>query len=179
MPDIVPKSRNNHPPTVDLAVFSFVSQKERINCQWLSYYSHSFIFESWVRWFLARAMLVHSLNIVSCFEKGQRADDLTLCILLSRRRKDRSTRSRSQVLPRFRSWLAATIEEEANTKVRLASTKGSRGVEGLLLTFSYHPKYRVPNGGFLLFGYRVGTPLAGGSTGLRWSWFNYLAGVWN
>ena len=29
-----------------------------------------------------------------------------------------------------------------------------------------------------LFGYRVGTPLAGGSTGLRWWWLNYLAGAW-
>ena len=29
-----------------------------------------------------------------------------------------------------------------------------------------------------LFGYRDGTPLAGGSTGLRWYWLNYLAGAW-
>ena len=28
------------------------------------------------------------------------------------------------------------------------------------------------------FGYRVRTPLAGGSTGLRWQCLNYLAGVW-
>ena len=28
-----------------------------------------------------------------------------------------------------------------------------------------------------MFAYLDGTPLAGGSTGLRWSWFNYLAGV--
>ena len=29
-----------------------------------------------------------------------------------------------------------------------------------------------------LFGFEVGTPLAGGSTALHWWWLNYLAGAW-